>query len=93
MNGLIISREEECAVEEEVGVLHSGKRFWYSRKMIVAEREEQHGEVEERDIGVVLQIKGISITKEKEKYCHLGPVEGDPSHPSSPTQAILCVHL
>jgi hypothetical protein len=29
--------------------------------------------------------------KEKEKDHHLSPTEGDPLHPSSPTQARLCV--
>jgi hypothetical protein len=62
MDGLRMLREEECATEEEIGVLHSGKIFWYSRKRIVADREEKHSEVEERDIGVVLQIEGIPCT-------------------------------
>jgi hypothetical protein len=83
-----MSREEECVIEEEIGVLHSGKIFWYSRKRIVVDREEKHSEVEERDTGVVLQIEGIPCTEEKEKYCQLSPTEGDPLHP---TQARLCV--
>jgi hypothetical protein len=50
-------REEECVTEEEIGVLHNGKRFQYNRKRIVANREEKHNEVEERDVGLILQIK------------------------------------
>jgi hypothetical protein len=61
-------REEECATEEEIGVFHSGKIFCYSRKSIVSKREDKHSEVEKRDTSVVLDIKGISLTKEKEKY-------------------------
>ena len=55
------------------------------------EREEKHNEVEERNTFVVLQIKGISCTEENEKYCHLNPIEGDPSYPNSPPQARLCI--
>jgi hypothetical protein len=67
MDGLRMSREEECVTEEEIGVLRSGKIFWYSRKRTVAEREEKHSEVEERDTGVVLQIEGISMHRGKGK--------------------------
>jgi hypothetical protein len=56
MDGLRMSREEECAMGEEIGVLCSGKRFWCCRKRIVVDREEKHSKVEERDIGVVIQI-------------------------------------
>jgi hypothetical protein len=84
------AREEECVTDEEIGVLHSGKIFRHSRKRIVAEREGKHNEIEERDTGVILQIKGILHTegKEKEKDYQLSPVEEDPLHP---TQARLCV--
>jgi hypothetical protein len=68
-------------------VLHSGKIFWYSRKITVDDREEKHNEVEKIYTGVVLQIEGI-LRREKEKYCHLSPIEGDPLHP---TQANLYV--
>jgi hypothetical protein len=54
MDGIRMSREEECAIEEEIGVLRSGKEFWYYRKRTVDDREEKHSEVEERDIGVLL---------------------------------------
>jgi hypothetical protein len=78
--------------EEEIGVLHSGKIFWYSRKRIVADREEKHSEVEERDTDVVLQIKEYHAHRGKGKKDHqLSPTEGDPLHPISPTQARLCV--
>jgi hypothetical protein len=54
----------------------------------VVDREEKHSEVEERDIGIVLQIKVIPCTEEKEKYHHLSLVEEYPLHP---TQVRLCV--
>jgi hypothetical protein len=33
-----MSREEGCAIDEDIGVLHSGKRFRHSRKRIMDER-------------------------------------------------------
>jgi hypothetical protein len=68
--------------------LRSGKIFWYSRKRNVAEREEKHNEVEERDTSVILQIIGIPFIEEKEKYRQLSSIEEDPLHP---TQARLCI--
>jgi hypothetical protein len=69
-------------MEEEIGVLCSGKRN-------LADREGQHSEFEERDIGSALQIGGILciVRKEKEKDPHLSPKEGHPLHTKSPTQA------
>ena len=67
-DGLRMSREEECATKEDIGVLRSGKIFRYSRKRIMANKEEKHSEVEERDIGAVLYIEGIPHIEEKEKY-------------------------
>jgi hypothetical protein len=40
MDGIRMPRKVECAIEDEIGVLHSGKIFWYNRKRIVADREE-----------------------------------------------------
>jgi hypothetical protein len=34
-----MSREEECVMNEEIGVLRSGKRFRLNKKRIVDERE------------------------------------------------------
>jgi hypothetical protein len=59
---LRIPKEEECTTYDDIGVLHSGKIFRYSRKRIVVDREEKHSEFEKRDIGVILQIKGILHT-------------------------------
>jgi hypothetical protein len=57
-------REEECATYEDIGVLHNDKILKHSRKRIVAEREGKHNEIKERDIGVILYIKGIPHTEE-----------------------------
>jgi hypothetical protein len=62
MDGMRMSRKEEGVMKEEIGVLCSGKIFWYSRKRIVVDREGKHNEFEERDTGVVLQIEGIPCT-------------------------------
>jgi hypothetical protein len=86
-----MSREEQCAMKEEIGLLCSGKMFQYSRKRILADKEEKHNELEERDINVVPQIEGISCIEEKEKYRQLIPKESNPSHPSNPTQGRLCI--
>jgi hypothetical protein len=74
MDGLRMSRKEEGATKEEIGVLRSGKIFRYSRKRNVVDREGKHNEFEDTD--VVLQIKGISCTeiKEEEKYQQLSLV-------------------
>jgi hypothetical protein len=48
--------------------------------MIVVYREEKHSETEERDNGVVIQIKGLPCI-ENEKDCQLSPIEGEPLHP------------
>jgi hypothetical protein len=58
MDGMRMSREEECVMNKEIGVLRSGKRFRPNKKRIVAEREGKHSENEERDTGVILQIEG-----------------------------------
>jgi hypothetical protein len=62
MDGMRMLREEECATDRDIGVLRSGKRFRHSKKRIVAEREGKHSEIEERDIGLILQIEGMSCT-------------------------------
>jgi hypothetical protein len=54
MDGLRMSREEECATNKEIGVLNSCKRFKPNKKRIVVQREGNHSENEERDIGVIL---------------------------------------
>jgi hypothetical protein len=83
-----MSREEGCAMDEEIGVLCSGKIFRHSRKRIVAEREGKHSEIEERDIWCNTPNRRNTMhieEKEKEKDYQLSPVEEDP------TQARLCV--
>jgi hypothetical protein len=53
-------REEDSVSDEDLGVLHSGKIFWVSsphREKYVAERERQHSEFEERDVGIVLRAE------------------------------------
>jgi hypothetical protein len=57
----------------------------------VADREEKHSEVEERDTSVVLQIEGILCIEEKEKDHHLSSTEGDPLHTISTTKSRICV--
>jgi hypothetical protein len=50
-------REEDSVSYEDIGVLCSGKRFRVSsprKEKSVAEREKQHSEFKERDIGIVL---------------------------------------
>jgi hypothetical protein len=97
-NGLRMSREEECVMEEEIGVLHSGKIFWYNRKRTVADREEKHSEIEERDTGVVLQFKGIQCIRKRKRMVNSFQQEGDPLHPiplrlDSMSNPRPCVHL
>jgi hypothetical protein len=65
MDGMRMLREEECVMNEEIGVLCSGKRFRPNKKRIVAEREGKHSEIEERDTGVILQIEGICAHRRK----------------------------
>jgi hypothetical protein len=88
MDGLMMLREEECAIDEEIGVLCGGKIFRHSRKRTLAEREGKYNEIEERDTGIILQIKAISCREEKEKDLHSSSVEEYLLHP---TQARLCV--
>ena len=52
----MMMREEECATNKYIGVLHCGKRFRPNKKRIVAEREGKHIEIEERDTGAILHI-------------------------------------
>jgi hypothetical protein len=44
-NGLRMPREEDTDSDRDIGVLHCGKRFRYSKKETVAEREEKHKSV------------------------------------------------
>jgi hypothetical protein len=64
MDGMRMPREEECETYEEIGVFCNGKIFRDSRKRTMAEREGKHSDIEERDTGVILQIKEI-LQKEK----------------------------
>ena len=50
-------REEDTHSDKEIGVLRRGKRFRYSKKETVAEREEKHRVFEKRNPYAVLQIK------------------------------------
>jgi hypothetical protein len=56
----------------------------------MADREEKHSNIGERDTSVVHQIEGISRI-ENEKDHQLSSIEGDPLHTISTTQARLCV--
>jgi hypothetical protein len=76
MDGMRMSSEEECVVNEEIGILQTDKRFRPNKKRIVAEREGKHSENEERDIGAIFQIKGSLHIEEN--ICQLSPVEEDP---------------
>jgi len=78
MNWLRTLRDEECATNKDIGVLHNGKRFRPNKKRIVAEREGTHNDIEERDNGVILQIEGILHTEE-ENISKLSPIEEDPT--------------
>ena len=51
-----MSREEECVMNEEIGVLHSRNIFRSNKKRIVDDREEKHSEFEERNTGIILYI-------------------------------------
>jgi hypothetical protein len=56
MDGLRMLKEEDTDSNRDIGVLHCGKFFRYSKKETVAEREEKHRVFEKRDPYVVLQI-------------------------------------
>jgi hypothetical protein len=49
MDELRMSREEDIESNENIGVLHYGKRFRYSKKETMAKREEHHIVFEKRD--------------------------------------------
>jgi hypothetical protein len=86
MDGLRMLREEDSDSDREIGVLRCGKRFRYSKKEIVAEREEQHRVFEKRDPCIVLQITPYKERKEKEKDPQCSPTEE-----GSPSQIRICV--
>jgi hypothetical protein len=44
IDGMRMLREEECTMNEEIGVLHIGKRFRQNKKIIVDDREGKHNE-------------------------------------------------
>jgi hypothetical protein len=74
-------REEDTDSDREIGVLHCGKRFRYSKKEYVGEREEQHKVFEKRDPCTILQITPYKERKEKEEDPQYSPIEeGIPSH-------------
>jgi hypothetical protein len=80
-DGPRMPREEEIDSYGEIGVLYCGKRFRYSKKENVAEREDKHRVFEKRDPCVVFQITPYGERKEKEKDPQCGPTEeGSPSH-------------
>jgi len=56
MNGLRIMREDETESNKYVGVFHHGKRFIYSNKETVDEREEKNILFWKRDPFTVLHI-------------------------------------
>jgi hypothetical protein len=54
-------------LDRDIGVIHCGKRFRYSKKETVDEREDKHREFEKRDPNVVLHITFYRERKEKER--------------------------
>jgi hypothetical protein len=50
-------REDECVMNEDIGVIRNDKIFRMDRKRIVAKREGEDNERKERDTSVALQIK------------------------------------
>jgi len=60
-------REEDSESCKEIEVLCSGQKFRYSKKEIVAEREEHHNVFEKRDPCVVTQITPYKKRKERER--------------------------
>jgi hypothetical protein len=62
-----MSREGENDSYGDIGVLHYGKRFRYSKKDIVVEREEKHGVFEKRDPCTVFHITLYGGMKERQK--------------------------
>jgi hypothetical protein len=48
-----MSREEDTVSEEDIGVLHCGKMFRYSKRETVVGKEEKHKELGESDPCVV----------------------------------------
>jgi hypothetical protein len=68
-------REEDIDSDGNIRVLHYGKRFRYSKKEIMVEREEKHKVFEKRDPRTVLQITPYGERKEKEKDPQYNPIE------------------
>jgi hypothetical protein len=60
MDGLRMSREEDTDSYRDIGILHYGKRFMYSKKETVDEREEKQRVFEKREPCVALQITPFS---------------------------------
>jgi hypothetical protein len=54
MDGLRMTREEDCARNKVIGILRNGKRFRSNKKRTMDEREGQKNEKNERDTGVIL---------------------------------------
>jgi len=79
-------REKETESHEEIRVLHYGKRFRYSKKEIVDEREEQHRVFEKSEPYAILHIKLYKERKYKEKDPQYSLVEEGIS-----SQIIICV--
>jgi len=63
-------RGEDSETDEERGLLHSGKRFWYCGKRIVIEREKDRSETGGSDYCAVPLLKEKSYSsREEEEDC------------------------
>jgi hypothetical protein len=63
MDGLRMSSEEECVMNEEIGIFHNGKRFIPNKKRIVAEREGKHSEMRKETLVQYSRSKGVCAQK------------------------------
>jgi len=61
-------RKEESELERDIRVLCCGKRFRYSKKETVVEREKQHRVFEKRYPCIILHITPYKERKRKKRY-------------------------
>ena len=86
-------RNEEIFTVNEMRVLHNGKKFRYSRKRTVDDREGKHNEFEEIYASVSFLIKGLLYRERKEEVPHICLVREEPLHPNNCTQVVPCVKI
>jgi len=56
------SSEGECVKNKDIGILHNGKIFRPNKKRIVAKREGNHSDIEDRETIAIFYIEGILRT-------------------------------